>query len=37
MTSTAPVRIDDPASAAVLSMSEDRLTGFQQLDPEAMR
>jgi DNA-binding Lrp family transcriptional regulator len=32
MTSTAPVWIDDPTNAAILAVSEDRLTGFQ-LDP----
>ena len=32
MTSTVPVWIDDPTNAAVLAVSEDRLTGFQ-LDP----
>jgi DNA-binding Lrp family transcriptional regulator len=32
MTSTVPVWIDDPANAAILAVSEDRLTGFQ-LDP----
>ena len=32
MTSTAPVWIDDPTNAAILAISEDRLTGFQ-LDP----
>jgi DNA-binding Lrp family transcriptional regulator len=32
MTSTVPVWIDDPTNAAILAVSEDRLTGFQ-LDP----
>jgi DNA-binding Lrp family transcriptional regulator len=32
MTSTLPVWIDDPINAAILTISEDRLTGFQ-LDP----
>jgi DNA-binding Lrp family transcriptional regulator len=32
MTSTLPVWIDDPANAAILAVSEDRLQGFQ-LDP----
>jgi hypothetical protein len=32
MTSTLPVWIDDPVNAAILTVSEDRLTGFQ-LDP----
>jgi DNA-binding Lrp family transcriptional regulator len=32
MTSTVPVWIDDPTNAAILAISEDRLTGFQ-LDP----
>jgi hypothetical protein len=32
MTSTLPVWIDDPVNAAILAVSEDRLTGFQ-LDP----
>ena len=32
MTSTLPVWIDDPINAAILAVSEDRLTGFQ-LDP----
>lgn len=32
MTSTVPVWIDDPANAAILAVSEDRLQGFQ-LDP----
>jgi DNA-binding Lrp family transcriptional regulator len=32
MTSTVPVWIDDPTNAAILAVSEDRLTGFQR-DP----
>jgi DNA-binding Lrp family transcriptional regulator len=32
MTSTLPIWIDDPVNAAILAVSEDRLTGFQ-LDP----
>jgi hypothetical protein len=32
MTTTLPVWIDDPINAAILAVSEDRLTGFQ-LDP----
>jgi DNA-binding Lrp family transcriptional regulator len=32
MTSTLPAWIDDPVNAAILAVSEDRLTGFQ-LDP----
>src|ERR1700722_15395075 len=32
MSTTVPVWIDDPVNAAILAVSEDRLTGFQ-LDP----